>query len=159
MFLFKTIFFYSFFYRSREVFCITDLFHCEDAYTLTPPPPQKKKKKKLYLGLLNFCRLLIRKFGAFWWMHPRKDIRGCLHEKTRTGASFMRGWLFFVVMTRSFHISLFEGTLHVDKNTSVIQNCKHCACASCSSLPADFTPKRVVVSRLHDTAAGDFVPE
>ena len=31
----------------------------------------------------------------------------------------------------------FKGTLHVDKNTRVIQNRKHYACASRSSLPAD----------------------
>ena len=46
-------------------------------------------------------------------------MRRCLHEKTRTGASFIPGWLFDFVsrymVTRSFHISLFEGTLHVDK--------------------------------------------
>ena len=46
--------------------------------------------------------------------------KGCLHEKTRTGASFIPGWLFdFVsrlhIMTGSFHISLFEDTLHDDK--------------------------------------------
>ena len=36
----------------------------------------------------------------------------------------------------------------------MIQDRKHYACATRSSLPADgFTPKRVVVSRLHDTAA------
>ena len=41
------------------------------------------------------------------------------------------------VMTGSFYISLFEGTLHVDKYTHVIQNHKHYACATRSSLPAD----------------------
>ena len=58
------------------------------------------------------------------------------------------------MMTGSFHISLFEGTLHVNK-THVwfkIANITH-------ALPVpvyrktDFTPKRVVVSRFHDTAA------
>ena len=57
------------------------------------------------------------------------------------------------MMTGSFHFSLFEGTLHIDK-IHVIQNRKHYACATRSSLPADrFRPKWVVVSRLHDTAA------
>ena len=44
-------------------------------------------------------------------------------------------WISYRVcmMTGPFPISLFEGTLHLDKN--------------------DFTPKRVVVSRLHDTVA------
>ena len=35
----------------------------------------------------------------------------------------------------------------------MLQNRKHHACATRSSLQTDFTPKRVVVSRLHDTAA------
>ena len=55
-------------------------------------------------------------------------------------------------MTGSFHISLFEGTLHVDKIhvRFKITNITH-------ELPVpvtrqtDFTPKRVVISRLHDT--------
>ena len=57
------------------------------------------------------------------------------------------------IMTESFHISLFEGTLHVDK----IQVWFKIANIT-RALPipvyrqTDFTPKRVVVSRLHDTA-------
>ena len=59
------------------------------------------------------------------------------------------------IMTRSFQISLFEGTLQVDKNyTRTIQNCKH---AHVLPVPVnqktDFTPKLVVVSHLHDTVA------
>ena len=58
------------------------------------------------------------------------------------------------VMTGSFHISLFEGTLHVDKIhvRFKIANITH-------ALPVpvyqqtDFTPKRVIVSRSHDTVA------
>ena len=58
------------------------------------------------------------------------------------------------MMTGSFHISLFEGTLHVDKIHVwfKIANITH-------ALPVpvyrqtDFTPKRVVVSRLRDTVA------
>ena len=48
-------------------------------------------------------------------------LRGCLHEKTRTGASFIPTWLFDFVSRLhddwviSHMISLFEGTLHVDK--------------------------------------------
>ena len=54
------------------------------------------------------------------------------------------------IMTESLHISLFEGTLHVE-----IQNHKHYACATrfCSYQQTDFTPKRVVISRLHDAVA------
>ena len=58
------------------------------------------------------------------------------------------------IMTGSFHISLFEGTLHVDKIQVrfKIVNITH-------ALPVpvyqqtDFTPKRVIVSRSHDTVA------
>ena len=61
-------------------------------------------------------------------------------------------WVY--IMTESFHISLFEGTLHVDKIQVwfKIANIRR-------ALPipvyrqTDFTPKRVVVSRLHDTDA------
>ena len=59
------------------------------------------------------------------------------------------------IMTGSFHISLLEGTLHVDKIhvRFKIANITH-------ALPVpvyqqtDFTPKLVVVPRLHDTVAG-----
>ena len=55
------------------------------------------------------------------------------------------------IMTGSFHISLFKGTL---AKIHVRFKMKHYACATRSSLPADrFTPKRVVVSRLHDIVA------
>ena len=58
------------------------------------------------------------------------------------------------IMTGSFHISLFEGTPHVDKIhvRLKITNITH-------ALPfpvywqTDFTPKRVVILRLHDTGA------
>ena len=57
-------------------------------------------------------------------------------------------------MTGSFRISLFEGTLHVDK-IHVRFQIAHITHAL--SVPVyrqtDFTPKRVVVSRLHDTVA------
>ena len=84
------------------------------------------------------------------------NLRECLHEKTHTGASCIPGRLFHRVymMTGSFHISLFEGKLHVDKIHVwfKIANTTH-------ALPVpvyrqnDFTPKRVVVARLHDTVA------
>ena len=58
------------------------------------------------------------------------------------------------IITGSFHISLLEGTLHADKIhvRFKIENITH-------QLPVpvyrqtDFAPKRVVVSRLHDTVA------
>ena len=84
---------------------------------------------------------------------------GCLHEKTRTGVSFIPGLVFFVlyrvyIMTGSFHISLFEGTLHVDKIQVrfKIANITH-ALPVLVYWQTDFTPKRVVVSPLHDTVA------
>ena len=47
------------------------------------------------------------------------DKRGCLHEKTLTGASFtLDDYLIsyrVYMMTGSFHILLFNGTFHVDK--------------------------------------------
>ena len=60
----------------------------------------------------------------------------------------------FYMMTGSFHILLFEGTFHVDKIHVwfKIANITH-------TLPVpvyrqtDFTQKRLVVSRLHDTIA------
>ena len=74
-------------------------------------------------------------------------LRGCLHEKTHTGLSFIPGWFFLsyhvYIMTGSFHISLFEGTLHVDE----IHISKHYACAAHSSLPAD---------RFHSETCGHF---
>ena len=51
------------------------------------------------------------------------------------------------MMTGPSHVSLFQGTLHVDK-TRVIQNRKHYACATRSSLPAD---------RFHTEMGGRFV--
>ena len=51
------------------------------------------------------------------------------------------------MMTGSFHISLFKGILHVDKNTRASQNSKHYACATRSSLPAD---------RFHSEMGGRF---
>ena len=58
------------------------------------------------------------------------------------------------IMTGSFHVSLFEGTLHVNKIhvRLKITNITH-------ALPVpvyrqtDFTPKRAVILRLHDTVA------
>ena len=56
------------------------------------------------------------------------------------------------IMTGSFHISLFEGTLHVDKIhvRFKIANITHALPVSVYQ-QTDFTPKSVVFSRLHDT--------
>ena len=58
------------------------------------------------------------------------------------------------MMTGSFHTSLFEGILHIDKIHVLFNNAN-----ITHALPVpvyrqtDFTPKRVDVSRLHNTAA------
>ena len=78
--------------------------------------------------------------------------RGYLYKKTYTGASFIPGSIFDFVsrlhddLYMSFHISLFVGTLRVDK-IHMIQNRKHYACATRSSLPAD---------RFHTDTSGRF---
>ena len=61
------------------------------------------------------------------------------------------------IMTGSFHISLFEGTLHVDK-IHVIQNRKHYACTTRSSLPA-FHTETGLTFRVYMIPLQDFVPE
>ena len=60
----------------------------------------------------------------------------------------------FYIMTGSFHISLVEGTLHDHK---LHVRFKIANITNAPPVPVyrwtDFTPKRVVVSRLHDTVA------
>ena len=98
----------------------------------------RKKKKK--------------KNGGPWWMHPRKDIRRCLHEKTKT--SFIRGWLFDFVSRLHDDWAILKVHFMLIKIHAwfKIANITH-------ALPVpvyqqtNFTPKSVVVSRLHDTVA------
>ena len=85
-------------------------------------------------------------------------LRGCYMRKLAPArVSYQHEVLIlyhFYMMTGLFQISLFEGTLHVDKMHVwfKIANITH-------ALPVpvyrqtDFTPKRVVVSCLHDTVA------
>ena len=58
------------------------------------------------------------------------------------------------IMTVSFHISLFQGILHVDKIhvRFKIADIRHALPIPVYQL-TDFTPKGVVVSYLHDTIA------
>ena len=60
----------------------------------------------------------------------------------------------FYIITGSFHISLFECALHVDK---IHVRFKTANITHALPVPiyrqTDFTPKRVVVSRLNDTVA------
>ena len=87
------------------------------------------------------------------------NFRGCLHEKTGAGASFIRTW-FFDFVSRLHddwvisHFVIWRYTLFKDKMYVwfKIANITH-------ALPVpvyrqtDFTPKRVVVSCLHDAVA------
>ena len=60
------------------------------------------------------------------------------------------------IMTGSFHISLFQGTLHVDKihvRFNIANMRMRYPFPFTSRMQNDFTPKLVVVSRLHDTVA------
>ena len=99
-----------------------------------------------------------------WWSHsftttgtyPIQGVRGRLHEKLAPArVSYWDDFLIsyrIYMMTGSFHISLFEGTFHVDKIHVwfKIANIMHPL-----HIPVywqtDFTPKRVIVSHLHDT--------
>ena len=84
--------------------------------------------------------------GVFTWENSHR-------REFHTGMTFWFSYCVYM-MTGSTHISLFEGTLHVDKIHLwfKIVNITH-------SLPVpvyrqtDVTSKRVVVSRLHDTTA------
>ena len=78
---------------------------------------------------------------------PIPDVQDCPRRRWKSGDVYMRKLAparvsyrddFFIsvrvyIMTGSFHISLFEGTLHVE-----IQNHKHYACTTRSSQPADW---------------------
>ena len=76
---------------------------------------------QIHLPTILTSRFVKHAFFLYGWIC--EWVRGCFHEKTRTGASFIPVWLFYFVsglhvvymMTGSFHTSLFEGTLHVDK--------------------------------------------
>ena len=89
-----------------------------------------------------------------------RQLRGCLHEKTRTTPARVSHWDDFLIsyrvymMTGSFHILLFNCTFHVDKIHVWFQiaNITHALLVPVYQ-QTDFTPKWVVVSRLHDTVA------
>ena len=83
-------------------------------------------------------------------------LRGCLHEKTRTGASFIPRWPFCFVSCLHYdwvisYLVIWRTLKHVRFK---IANITH-------ALPVpvyqqtDFTPDRVVVSHLHETVASD----
>ena len=84
--------------------------------------------------------------------------KGVLHEKTRTGESFIPGWLFdfdrIYMMMGHFISPLLESALHVEK---LLVRFKIANITHALPIPAhrqtDFTPKPVVVSLLHDTVA------
>ena len=82
-------------------------------------------------------------------------LRGCLHGKTRTGASFIPGWLCDFVSR--FHDDWVF--FIIPRPTCWSWRCHLGLTKITHALPVpvylqtDFTPKRLVVSRLHDTVA------
>ena len=96
------------------------------------------------------CQFFVLKIchsrGVFTWENSHR----C---EFHTGMNF---WFLFCVymMTGSFHILLFEGTFRVD---NIHLRFKIANITQALPVPVyrqtDFTPKRVVVSRLHDTVA------
>ena len=80
--------------------------------------------------------------------HPFVQLRGCLHVKTRTGASLIPAW------HSDFIPCLHEGTLHVDQrdcdaNLNWISKTAH-ALPVPDSRENDFMLERMPVPRLHD---------
>ena len=67
----------------------------------------QKKRKKWYLALLNFCRLLIRKFGAFRWMHPRKGYWGVFIWENSHRREFHTGMTFWFRIAFTWWLSHF----------------------------------------------------
>ena len=112
------------------------------------------------------CTCLLRSFlkimvpTRFRWHIKIKKHKGVFTWENSHRREFHTGISYFLIsrrvyiMTGSFHISLFKGTFHVGRIHLwfKIANIMHV-------LPVplypqtDFTPKQVVVSRLHDTVA------
>ena len=93
-------------------------------------------------GALSFAVLL----------EPQLNMRKLAPERVSYWDDFFISYR--VYLTGSFHISLLEGTLHVDKIhvRFKIENITHALFVPVYQ-QTDFTPKRLVVSRLHDTVA------
>ena len=85
-------------------------------------------------------------------LEPQLNMRKFAPERVSYWDDFFISYR--VYLTGSFHISLLEGTLHVDKIhvRFKIANITHALFVPVY-LQTDFTPKRLVVSRLHDTVA------
>ena len=82
------------------------------------------------------CRLCCQIISIVDKFPQYLSLRGFLHEKTRTGASFIQGWLFHFVIHMWCKITNIAHGLLIP----VYQQ-------------TDFTPKRVVILCLHDTVA------
>ena len=84
-------------------------------------------------------------------------LRGCLHEKTRTGTSFILQWLFdFVSRLLNdqliSYLAIWRYTLHGEKIHVLFKVANITHAATRCSLPADrFHTKCVVVSHWNDT--------
>ena len=87
------------------------------------------------------------------------SFRRCLHEKTRTGASFIPGWRFYFVSRTDWVISYLVIWRYVHFNMLIKYTCdsKIKITNVTHGLPVpvywqtDSTPNQVVVLRLHDT--------
>ena len=119
----------------------------------------RKKRKKWYLALLNFCRLLIRKFGAFRWMHPRKGYWGVFIWENSHRREFHTGMTFWFRIAFTWWLSHFISR-YLKVHFMLIKIHAWFKIANIThELPVPvyrqtkFTPKSVVVS------LRDFVPE
>ena len=124
----------------------------------------RKKRKKMILSFIKFLPVVNSKIWGLSLDAPKKRILGGVYMRKLAPAWVSHRDDFFIsdsvyMMTESFHISLFEGTLHVDKIHVwfKIANITH-------ALPVpvyrqtDFTPKRLS-SRVYMIPLRDFVPE
>ena len=122
------------------VFCLPLIFRRHVCLSKLKQSPSRELP--LSAGKTVFSHLK----GVFTWENSHR-------RESHTGIIFFISYRIYM-MTGSFQISLFEGTLHAAKIHVwfKIANITH-------ALPVpvyrqtDFTPKRLVVSRLHDTAA------
>ena len=113
--------------------------------------------------------MYLRKSLSLWC----NFVAATRHTKLNLGGVYMRkhapvpvsyrdGFLIsycVYMMTGSFHISLFKSTLHIDKKNRAIQNRKHYACATHSSLLAARFHTKTGLLCIYLIPLWDFVPE
>ena len=99
-----------------------------------------------------FRTFLCRRCTDTTWNCPCRRCQGVFTWENSYRREYHTGMTFwfriaFTWWLGHFISPLFEGTLHVDKNTCVIRSRKHCACATRSRVPAD---------RFHTETGGRF---